>query len=113
MIKRKYPNIYPVFADNFPKIFFHEISPKSFPQSFLLIFTFSENLPKPHREFPEKIIIHEFYQNNFPEFDNFPRFSANFETILVNARFQFCLAAESIGKDDQPKLGRMSSHIIT
>ena len=44
----------------------------------------------------------------FPEFYNFPKFSKNFETILVNVRCQFCLAAEFIGQDgiilpdDQP-----------
>ena len=35
----------------------------------------------------------------FPEFYNFPKFSENFETILVNVRCQFCLAAEFIGQD--------------
>ena len=29
----------------------------------------------------------------------FPKFSENFETILVNVRCQFCLAAEFIGQD--------------
>ena len=47
-----------------------------------------------------KIIAHEFYQKHFTEFYNFPTFSENSETILVNVRFQFCLAAESIGQDD-------------
>ena len=42
------------FADNFRKIIFHEISPKLFSQGFLLIFKFSENCPKTHREFTEK-----------------------------------------------------------
>ena len=46
------------FTENFPTIFqkitFHEISPKSFSQGFWLIFKFSENCPKTHREFPEK-----------------------------------------------------------
>ena len=55
-----------------------------------------------------KIIGHEFCEKHFPEFYNFPKFSENFETILVNVRFQFCLAVESIGQDgtilpnDQP-----------
>ena len=38
----------------FRKIIFREISPKSFSEGFLLIFKFSENCPKTHREFPEK-----------------------------------------------------------
>ena len=45
-------------------------------KGFLLIFKFSENCPKTHREFPEKI-IHEFHQKYFPEF-YFPKFSENF-----------------------------------
>ena len=44
----------------------------------------------------------------FSEFYKFPKFSEKLESILVNVRFQFCLAAESIGQDgailpdDQP-----------
>ena len=72
------------------------LSPKSFSQGFLLIFKFSENCPKTHQKFPEKNIAHELYQKQFPEFFNFPKFSENSETIMVNVRFQFCLAAESI-----------------
>ena len=55
-----------------------------------------------------KIIAHELYEKHFPEFHNFPKFSENFDTILVNVRCQFYLAAESIGQDsailhdDQP-----------
>ena len=47
----------------------------------------------------QKIITHELYQRNFPDFCSFLKFSENFETILVNIHFQFCLAAESIGQD--------------
>ena len=50
-----------------------------------------------------------FNTSRSPEFYNFPKFSENFETtILINVRFQFCLAAESVGQDgtilpdDQP-----------
>ena len=56
----------------------------------------------------QKIIVHKFNQKYFSEFYNFPKFSENFETILVNVRFQLWLAAESIGQDgailpdDQP-----------
>ena len=35
-----------------------------------------------------KIIAHEFYQKYFPEFYNFPMFSVNSETILVNLCFR-------------------------
>ena len=64
----------------------------------------AENLPGIFR----KIISEELYQKHLPEFYNFPKFSENFETILVEVRFQFCLAAEYIGQDgamlpdDQP-----------
>ena len=44
-------------------------------------------------------MAHEFSKKHLPEFYDFPKFSENFETILVNMRFQFCLAAESIGQD--------------
>ena len=95
-------------TDNLPTILkkniFHEIRPKSFSQGFLLIFKivrkFTENFPK--------IIAQEFYQKHFPKFYNFPKFSEKFETILVDVRLQFCLAAEFIGQDgailpdDQP-----------
>ena len=82
--------------------------------------TFTQNLPtisekfffltKTYQEFPEALITHEFYktQKRFPEFYNFLKFSENLETILVDVRFQFCLAAESIWQDgailpdDQP-----------
>ena len=50
--------IFRTFTNNLPTILgkniFHEIKPKSFPQGFLLIFKFSENCPKTHREFSEK-----------------------------------------------------------
>ena len=64
----------------------------------------SETSPRTFR----KIIAQEFYQKHLPEFYNFPKFSKTFETIFVDVRFQFCLAAESIGQDgailpdDQP-----------
>ena len=81
------------FAENLPTIFrkiiFREISPKSFSRGFPLIFKFSENCPKTYRELPEELITREFYRKRFPEL----------ETILVDVRFQFCLAAESIGQD--------------
>ena len=92
----------------FRKIIFDEISPKSFSQGFLLIFKFSENSPKISPRISRKIIVQDFHQKHFSRFYNFPKFSENFETILVNVLFQFCLAAESIGQDgailpdDQP-----------
>ena len=93
------PKIRREFPDNFRKIIFYEISPKSFSQGFLLIFKFSENCPKTNQEISRKIIVHEFHQKYFPEFYNFLKFSENFETTLVNVPFQFCLATESIGQD--------------
>ena len=55
----------------------------------------SENSPRIFR----KLFAHKFYQKYFPEFYNFSTFSGDFEAILINVRFQFCLAAESIGQD--------------
>ena len=56
--------IFQTLTDNLPTILrkniFHEISPESFSQGFLLILQFSENFPKTHRELSEKI-AHEFY----------------------------------------------------
>ena len=80
---------------------------KSVLQDFLLIFNFSKLVRKLTKNFPINI-AHEFYQKHFPESYSFPKFSEKFETILVNVRFQFWLAAESIGQngailsDDQP-----------
>ena len=99
--------LFRTFTDSLPKnLFFCEISPESFSQGFLLIFKFSKSCPKIHREFPEKLIDHRFYLRF--SFSRVAKFSENFETILVNVHFQFCLAAESIGQDvailpdDQP-----------
>ena len=47
-------NIHREFTNNFLKIMFHEISPKSLSKGFLLILKFSERRPKTHREFPGK-----------------------------------------------------------
>ena len=47
-------------------------------------------------------------EQHFPEIYSFPKFSENFEEMLVNVRCQFCLAAQFIGQDgailpdDQP-----------
>ena len=64
-----------------------------------MIFKFSENCPKTYRELPKELITCEFYQKRFPEIHNFAKSSENLETILVDMRFQFCLAVESIGQD--------------
>ena len=57
--------IFQTFTENLPTIFrkniFHEISPKSFSQGFLLSFKFCENCLKTHQEFHKKIIAHEVY----------------------------------------------------
>ena len=93
------PNIHRQFADNSQKNIFHEIRPKLFSQGFLLIFQVFRKLSKNSPRIFRKIIAQEFYQKDFSEFYNFPKFSENFETILVDVRFQFCSAAESIGQD--------------
>ena len=77
------------------KLFLAKLVKNRFPK----VFKFSENCPNTCQEFPKELIAHEFYQKHFHEFYNFPKFSVNLETILVNVRFQFCLAAESIGQD--------------
>ena len=91
-----------------PKNVSHEIRPTSVSQGFVLIFQivqkFAENSPRIF----QKIIAQEFYQKHFPKFYNFSKFSKNFETILVDMLFQFCLATQSIRQDgtvlpdDQP-----------
>ena len=73
-----------------------------------MIFKFSQNCPKTYRELPEELITRKFYQKRFPKFCNFPKFSEKLETILLDLRFQFCIAVETIGQDgailpvDQP-----------
>ena len=68
-------------------------------------------------------MTHDFYQKYYPELYNCQNISENFETVLVNVRFQLCLAVESIGQDGAVlpydkanqiagKQGRMSSHRI-
>ena len=86
--------IFRTFIKNLPKIFrknyfFPKIVQNNFPKV-------SENCPKNYGELPEEVITREFYQKHFPKFYNFPKFC---KTILVDVRFQFCLAAESIGQD--------------
>ena len=82
--------IFRTFTDNLPTIFrkiiFHEISLKSFSQGFLLISNFPTIIRKLTENFSEKL-AHEFYKKHFPEFNNLPKFSENFETILLNVRF--------------------------
>ena len=66
MAKTKiFRNVTETFPTIFKKIIFHKISPKPFPQSFLLIFKVSENCPQTHREVPKRIIVYEFYQIHF------------------------------------------------
>ena len=89
--------IFRTFTYNLPTIFrkiiFHETSLKSFSQGFLLISNFSIIVRKLTGNFSEKL-AHEFYQKHFPEFDYLSKSSENFETILLNVRFQFCLAGQ-------------------
>ena len=71
-----------------------------FSVDFQIFRKLTEDFPKNNRS--------RVLSETFPEFYNFPKFSENFASILVNVRFQFCLAAESIGQDvailsdDQP-----------
>ena len=92
------PNIHRELSANFREFSRNE-SKISFPKffaDFRIFRKLSENSPRISR----KIVAHEFYI--------FPKFSKNFNTILDNVRFQFCLAAESIEQDgpilpdDQP-----------
>ena len=93
------PNIHREFANEFSKNYFSRNQSKiiflRFSVDFQIFRELSENSPRISRE----IIAHGFYQQHFPEFHNFPKFSENFETILINVHFQFCLAVESVGQD--------------
>ena len=105
-------NIFRTFTDNLPTVFrkivfFGNKSKIVFPRfsvDFQIFRKVSENSPS----ISQKSIDREFYLKHFPKFLNFPKFSENFETILVNVHFQFYLAAESIVQngailpDDQP-----------
>ena len=62
---------------------------------FQIFHKLSENSPGISR----RLIDHEFYQKHFPEFYGFPKFSEDFETILFDVHFLFCLAAESVEQD--------------
>ena len=96
MSKTKYSEHSPTICRQFSeKNIFHEIRPKSFSVDFQIFRKLSQNSPRIFR----KIIAHKFYQKHFPEFYNFPKSYENFETIFVDVRFQFCLAAESIWQD--------------
>ena len=70
----KNENIPKICRQFFRKIIFHEISPKSFSQGFLMIFRFSENCPKTHREFPEKQSFTSFAKSIFLSFTTFRNF---------------------------------------
>ena len=94
--------IFRTFTDNLPTILgknvFHEIRPKSFSQGFLLIFKFFQKLSENSGRIFRKIIAQEFHEKYFSEFYNFPKFSENFETILVDVRFQFIWQLNPSGK---------------
>ena len=102
-----FPNIHRQFADSFRKNIFHEISLKSFSKGYLLIFKFSENCPKAHREFPEKLSLTSFIKSIFPSFITF----RSFPRILWSTCFQFCFAAESIGHYACPIVKPLSEDI--
>ena len=118
--ERKYSEHSPTICQQFSKKhIFHEIRLIIISPRFSVVFT--KIVRKFTANFSEK--SQEFYKKHFQEFYNFPKFSENFETILVDVRFQFCLAAEFIGQDgailpdDQPiklrkRYGKMSNHLI-
>ena len=86
--KRKYPNIDRQFVDNAPKkIFFAKLVQNHFPKVFR---KFSDNSPRILRKNRSRVLL-----KTFPECYSFPKFSEN----LLNMRYQFCLAAESIRQD--------------
>ena len=94
--------MYQTFTENLPTIF-RKILLLEIVQIIFLRFSVDlqifRKLPENSQRIFRKIIVHEFYQKHFPEFHNFPKFSENFETILINVHFQFCLAVESIGQN--------------
>ena len=90
------------FTDNLPtilkKIFFMKLDQNHFSKVFVdfqIFLKLSENSP---RIFRKKFSLKNFIKKRFPEFYNFPKFSENSETILGDVRFQFCLAAGSMGR---------------
>ena len=92
------PNINRQFADNSSKKYFHEISPKSFPKDFRWFSNFPKIDRKLTENFPKNSRSRVLWKH-LPKFYNFPKFSETFETILVNVRCLFCLAAEFIKQD--------------
>ena len=86
MVKTK---IFRKLKENLPKTNFQKISPKYFFKVFVLIFKFSENDPKIHRDFKKKIMSNGFCQRYFPEFHHFVNIPETFETSSVNVCFQF------------------------
>ena len=73
---------------------------------FSVDFPIYEYFLKLTENFPKNIAHErESFRKHFPEFYIFPKFSENFEAILVKVLFQFCLTIESSGQDgvnDQP-----------
>ena len=95
--------MYRTFTENLPTTFRKIIFSRNYAKIIFLRFSVDfqifRELPEKSPRISRKIIAHEFYERHFPECHNFPKFSDNFETILINVHFQFCLAAESIGPD--------------
>ena len=77
------------------KLFFIN-SPKPFSQDFLWIFKFSENCPKTHRGFPKK--YSRILSKASCRVSKLSVVFKEFETILVNTHFQFCSAADPLGR---------------
>ena len=87
MAKTKIPR---TFTENMPTISRKIIFPKLVQNHLSVDFKFPDSYPKTHQEFSEnnrsRLLLKAFF-----EFYNFPKFFENFETGLVNVRFQFCL----------------------
>ena len=66
---------------------------------FLLYLSNSRKLSVNSLRRSRKIISYEILKNILPSLIPFLSFSENFETMLVNVRFHFCLATEFIGQD--------------
>ena len=96
----------------FPQNIFHEIFSKSFPQGFSLIFKFSQNFLKTHREFAGKLSLTGFAKSIFrvlslPEF--FLEFCFTYVSNFVQQRNpsgRMALSCPMISQSDCEKAGQ-------
>ena len=90
------------------KVFFTKFAWYHFPRVSLPFSNFSKFVRKLTDNYSKRKSETKVFKNIFLCFYRSPDSSENFETILVNIRFQFCSTAESIGQDgailpdDQP-----------